>query len=56
MVFNSLQNYSTNYETTCNKWAAHHAPKERDSKYLPGINTTSPIIRDKVATLNTEGH
>ena len=38
-VFNSLQNYSTNDETTCNGWAAHHASKKQGSKYPPGINT-----------------
>ena len=49
-VFNSLQNYSTNDETTCNGWAAHHASKKQGSKYPPGINTIFPLIRDKVAT------
>ena len=46
-VFDSLQNYSTNDETTCNGWAAHHASKRRGSKYPPGINTISSLIRDK---------
>ena len=55
-IFDSLQNYSTNDETTYNGWAAHHASKKRDSKYPPGINITSPLTRDKVATLNTQGH
>ena len=55
-VFDSLQNYSTNDETTCNGWAAHHASKKRGSKYPPGTNTTPPLIRDKVPTLNTQGH
>ena len=55
-VFDSLQNYSTNDKTTCNGWATHHASKRRGSKYPPGINTISRLIRDKVATLNTQGH
>ena len=38
-VFNSLQNCSTNDETTCNGCAAHHASKKQGSKYPPGINT-----------------
>ena len=38
-VFDSLQNYSTNDETTCNGWAAHQASKKLGSKYPPGINT-----------------
>ena len=55
-VFDSLQNYSTNDEATCNGWAAHHVSKKRGSKYPPRINTISPPITDKVATLNTEGY
>ena len=55
-VFDSLQNYSTNDETTCNGWAAHRASKKQGSKYPPGINTIFPLIRDQVATLNTQGH
>ena len=55
-VFDSLQNYSTNDETTCNGWAAHHASKKRGSKYPPGTNTTPLLIRDKVPTLNAQGH
>ena len=55
-VFDSLQNYSTNDETACNGWAAHHASIKQGSKYPPGINTMSSLIRDKVATLKTQGH
>ena len=55
-VFDSIQNYSTNDETTCNGWAAHHASKKWGSKYPPRTNTTPSLIRDKVPTLNTQGH
>ena len=54
--FDSLQNYSTNDETTCNGWAAHHASENWGIKYPPRINTITPLIWDKVATLNTQGH
>ena len=36
--------------------AAHHTSKKRGSNYSPGINTISPLIKDKVATLKTKGH
>ena len=55
-VFDSLQNFSTNDETTCNGWAAHHASKKRGCKYPPAINTISLLIIDKVATFNTHDH
>ena len=55
-IFDSLQNYSTNDEATCNGWAAHQSSKKRGSKYPPGINTISTLTRDKVVTLNTQGH
>ena len=34
-VFDSLQNYSTNDETSCNGWAVHHASKKRGCKHPP---------------------
>ena len=39
-----------------NGWAAHHASMKREHSYPPGINTISPVIRNKVAKLNTQGH
>ena len=55
-IFDSLENYSTNDEATCNGWAAHQSSKKRGSKYPPGINTISTLTRDKVVTMNTQGH
>ena len=43
-------------DVTCEGWAAHHASMGRGNEHPPGINTISPLIRDKVATLNTQGH
>ena len=55
-VYNTIQNQRNDVETIPNGWAAHHASMKRGHSYPPGINTISPVIRDKVATLNTQGH
>ena len=43
-------------ETTAPGWAEYHASMGRGVIHPSGINTISPLIRDKVATLNTQGH
>ena len=55
-VYSTIQNQSNDVETIPNGWAAHHASMKRGHSYPPGINTISPVIRDKVATLITQGH
>ena len=55
-VYNTIQNQRNDVETIPNGWAAHHASMKRGHSYPPGINTISPVIRYKVATLNTQGH
>ena len=55
-VYDSLCSDGSENDKTCNGWAAHHASMKRGHHYPPGINTISPLIRDKVATLNTQGH
>ena len=37
-------------------WARHHASCKRKKVDLPGINTISPLLRDKVHTLNMQAH
>ena len=37
-------------------WAQHHAAQKRSAVQPPGINTISPLLRDKVNTLKMQAH
>ena len=57
MKFNTLMNStSEEYVILPPGWSAHHASQKRGFKHPPGINTILPLLRDKVHTLNTQGH
>ena len=44
-VFDSLQNYSTNDETTCNGWPAHHASKN-EAVNIHRESTQHPLLKE----------
>ena len=37
-------------------WTLYHASQKRGKHHPTGINTIMPLLRDKVHTLNTQGH
>ena len=53
-VSDSLQRYEKDTEATSPEWAQHHVSVVRSLLYPPGIKSISPLVRDKVATLNTQ--
>ena len=56
LVARGLREPSNENETSLPGWARYHASFKRREVDPPGINTISPLLRDKVHTLNMQAH
>ena len=56
LVARGLRQPSNENETSLPGWARYHASFKRSEVDPPGINTISPLLRDKVHTLNMQAH
>ena len=56
LVVKVVGNSNSNASDLAPGWAQHHASQKRSVVQPPGVNTISPLLRDKVSTLKMQTH